>query len=235
MTALNFLSPDGKCFTFDARANGYGRGEGVGFVVLKKLSDALRDNDPIRAVIKATHVNQDGRTAGITLPRKMAQVDNIRSVYRQAGLDFSQTGYVECHGTGTKAGDLTELTAVAETIASGRGAGEVLLVGSIKPNIGHLEGAAGIAGVIKAVLAAENAEIPPNANFEIGNPEIDFDAWKLKVSYEMETISPLHCWRQLTCVSSGSDTTASLASFWTSPSERQLLRLWRHQCPRRRR
>ncbi|KAL2757771.1 hypothetical protein ACRALDRAFT_1047756 [Sodiomyces alcalophilus JCM 7366] len=181
MTALNFLSPDGKCFTFDARANGYGRGEGVGFVVLKRLSDALRDNDPIRGVIRGTHVNQDGRTAGITLPSKASQVHNIRSVYHKTGLDFSQTGYVECHGTGTKAGDVTELTAIAETIASGRGAGEALLVGSVKPNTGHLEGAAGIAGLIKGVLVVEKAEIPPNANFEIGNPDIDFDAWRLKV------------------------------------------------------
>ncbi|ROT34686.1 phenolpthiocerol synthesis polyketide synthase ppsA [Sodiomyces alkalinus F11] len=181
MTALNFLSPDGKCFTFDYRANGYGRGEGVGFVVLKRLSDALKDNDPIRAVIKGTHVNQDGRTPGITLPSKVAQVDNIRSVYNKAGLDFCKTAYVECHGTGTKAGDLTELTAVAETIASGRHSGEALLVGSVKPNVGHLEGAAGIAGLIKGVLVVEKGEIPPNANFKMGNREIDFDAWGLKV------------------------------------------------------
>ncbi|KAJ4263754.1 hypothetical protein NW762_005787 [Fusarium torreyae] len=185
MTALNFLSPDGKCFTFDARANGYGRGEGIGVVVLKRLSDAIRDNDTIRAVIRATKVNQDGHTTGITLPSKEAQVANISSVYESAGLDFNQTAYVECHGTGTKAGDWRELKAISESLGSVRTVDNPIVVGSVKPNIGHLEGAAGVAGLIKGVLTLERAKIPPNINFEVANPEIDFKNWKVKVPTEM--------------------------------------------------
>ncbi|PHH71414.1 hypothetical protein CDD80_5297 [Ophiocordyceps camponoti-rufipedis] len=181
MTALNFLSPDGKCFTFDERANGYGRGEGIGVVVMKRLSDALRDNDTIRAVIRGSSVNQDGRTPGITLPSKEAQVANIRLAYGNAGLSFDQTAYVECHGTGTQAGDWRELRAVSETLALDRERGRPVVVGSIKPNIGHLEGAAGVAGLIKGVLVLEHAKIPPNINFETGNSSIDFDDWKVTV------------------------------------------------------
>ncbi|RGP67458.1 polyketide synthase [Fusarium longipes] len=185
MTALNFLSPDGKCFTFDSRANGYGRGEGIGVVVMKRLSDALRDNDTIRAVIRATRVNQDGHTTGITLPSKEAQVANINSIYESAGLDFSQTAYVECHGTGTKAGDWRELKAISESLGSVRDIENPIIVGSIKPNIGHLEGAAGVAGLIKGVLTLEHAKIPPNINFEKANPDIDFENWKVKVPTKM--------------------------------------------------
>ncbi|KAG6010455.1 Type I Iterative PKS [Claviceps maximensis] len=181
MTALNFLSPDGKCFTFDSRANGYGRGEGIGVIVMKRLSDAIRDNDTIRAVIRGSSVNQDGRTAGITLPSKEAQVANIRSVYANAGLDFGQTAYVECHGTGTQAGDWRELKAISETLAADRCSQSPVVVGSVKPNIGHLEGAAGVAGMIKGVLVLEHGKIPPNINFEHGNPTIDFEEWKVKV------------------------------------------------------
>ncbi|PNY25088.1 Polyketide synthase [Tolypocladium capitatum] len=180
MTALNFLSPDGKCYTFDARANGYGRGEGIGIIVMKRLSDALRDNDTIRAVIRGTAVNQDGRTPGITLPSKEAQVANITSVYAAAGLDFNQTAYVECHGTGTQAGDWRELKAVSETLGSIRSTENPIVVGSIKPNIGHLEGAAGVAGMIKGILVLEHGKIPPNINFASGNPDIDFESWKIK-------------------------------------------------------
>ncbi|KAF5027261.1 hypothetical protein F66182_634 [Fusarium sp. NRRL 66182] len=185
MTALNFLSPDGKCFTFDARANGYGRGEGIGVVVLKRLSDALRDNDTIRAVIRATKVNQDGHTTGITLPSKEAQVANISGIYESAGLDFSQTAYVECHGTGTKAGDWRELKAISESLGSVRTVDNPIVVGSVKPNIGHLEGAAGVAGLIKGVLTLEHGKIPPNINFETANPDIDFENWKVKVPTKM--------------------------------------------------
>ncbi|KAH7157523.1 hypothetical protein B0J13DRAFT_494657 [Dactylonectria estremocensis] len=185
MTALNFLSPDGKCFTFDARANGYGRGEGIGVVVLKRMSDAIRDNDTIRAVIRGTKVNQDGHTTGITLPSKEAQAANIRSVYKSAGLDFNQTAYVECHGTGTQAGDWRELKAISESLGSTRTVDNPIVVGSVKPNIGHLEGAAGVAGLIKSVLTLEHAKIPPNINFQKGNPDIDFKEWKVKVPRDM--------------------------------------------------
>ncbi|KAL6854018.1 polyketide synthase [Trichoderma novae-zelandiae] len=185
MTALNFLSPDGKCFTFDSRANGYGRGEGIGVVVMKRLSDAIRDNDTVHAVMRASCVNQDGRTKGITFPSGDAQVANIRAVYDSAGLDFAQTGYVECHGTGTQAGDWQELQAISQTIASARTVGNPVMVGSVKTNIGHLEGAAGIAGLIKGVLALERGRVPPNINFIKGNPKIDFENWKVKVPTEV--------------------------------------------------
>lgn len=120
-------------------------------------------------------------TSGITLPSKEAQVANIRDVYASARLDFNQTAYVECHGTGTQAGDWRELKAISETLASDRPLDNPLVVGSIKTNIGHLEGSAGVAGLIKAVLMLERGLIPPNINFERGNPSIDFAAWKIKV------------------------------------------------------
>ncbi|KAI0886112.1 ketoacyl-synt-domain-containing protein [Annulohypoxylon maeteangense] len=182
MTALNFLSPDGKCFTFDARANGYGRGEGIGIVVLKRLTDAIRDNDNIRSVIRGSSVNQDGRTPGITLPSSEAQLRNIRSVYKRAGLPVSGTAYVECHGTGTQAGDVREVKAISDAFCGDRTSNNPIYVGSIKTNIGHLEGCAGIAGLIKGVLTIEQGIIPRHLNFELpGNPAIKFDDWKVKV------------------------------------------------------
>lgn len=183
MTALNFLGKSGKCFTFTNKAEGYGRGEGVGVVILKRLDDAIRDNDTIRAVIRGSRVNQDGRTPGITMPSSDAQLSNIKAVYKEAGLDVDQTAYVECHGTGTPAGDPKECFAVSRAFCGNREADNPLLVGSIKPNVGHLEGAAGIAGLIKAVLAVERGQIPKNLYFDpsIGNPEIQFDEWKIKV------------------------------------------------------
>ncbi|EEY15584.1 lovastatin nonaketide synthase [Verticillium alfalfae VaMs.102] len=185
MTALNFLSPDGRSFSFDARANGYGRGEGVGFVILKRLTDALRDQDPIRAIIRGTGICQDGRTPGIVFPSTKAQVSNITSVYHKAGLCFDQTAYVECHGTGTRAGDFVELSAVAATLAAARSQDSPVIVGSVKPNIGHLEGAAGVAGLIKSVLVLEKGEIPPQANFMTGNPRVNFQECRLKVPTDL--------------------------------------------------
>lgn len=182
MMGLNFLSPDGKCFTFDARANGYGRGEGIAVLILKRLDDAIRHNDPIRCVVRGSAVNQDGHTPGITVPSMEAQASNIRRVYRNAGLDFNETGFVECHGTGTQAGDWRELKAISETIAKGRHLSNPVIVSSIKPNIGHLEGAAGVAGIVKMILALEHGRIPKHINFiSPGNPDIDFENWKIKV------------------------------------------------------
>lgn len=134
---------------------------------------------------KAIHSFYILTISGITLPSKEAQVANIRSVYASANLDFNQTGYVECHGTGTQAGDWRELKAVSETIASVRSVDNPIYVGSVKPNIGHLEGAAGVAGLIKAVLMLEKGQIPPQTNFENGNPDIDFEEWKVKVPQEV--------------------------------------------------
>jgi acyl transferase domain-containing protein len=183
MTALNFLSPDGKCFTFDERANGYGRGEGIGAVVLKPLEAALRDNDTIRAIIRGSGVNQDGRTPGITMPSKDAQAMNIRAVYKAAGLGYEKTAYFEAHGTGTQAGDPTELGAISDTFSEMRDPQNPIFVGSIKPNIGHLEGCAGIAGLVKGILMLEKGLIPPNLYFEKPNTRVDLDSWKIKVSF----------------------------------------------------
>lgn len=181
MVSLGFLSKDGRCYTFDSRANGYGRGEGVGIVVLKRLSDAIRDNDTIRGVIRGTSTNQDGRTSGITMPSSEAQVANIKKCYASAGLDFEQTMFVECHGTGTQAGDPRELKAISDALCNQRPGYRPLLVGSIKTNIGHLEGSAGVAGVIKAVMTIEKGSIPRHINFQSWNPDIDCRGLKVDV------------------------------------------------------
>jgi acyl transferase domain-containing protein len=148
MSHHGFLSPEGKCFSFDHRADGYARGEGVGSLILKRMSDAIRDGDTIRAVIRATGVNQDGRTPGISLPSTDAQETLIRDVYASAGLSFEETMLFEAHGTGTSAGDPLEAAAIARTIAS-RSKDNPLYVGAIKSGIGHLESGAGIAGYLQ--------------------------------------------------------------------------------------
>ncbi|PSR88560.1 hypothetical protein BD289DRAFT_482064 [Coniella lustricola] len=187
MTALNFLGKDGKCYTFTNKAEGYGRGEGVGVVILKRLDDAMRDNDTIRAVIRGSRVNQDGKTPGITMPSADAQLSNIRAVYREAGLDVHQTAYVECHGTGTPAGDPKESFAISQAFCGDRSADKPIYIASIKPNIGHLEGAAGVAGLIKAIMSVEKGSITKNLYFDpsIGNPNIKFEEWKVKVPTEL--------------------------------------------------
>ncbi|EKG15216.1 Beta-ketoacyl synthase [Macrophomina phaseolina MS6] len=180
MSNLGFLSPDGKCFSFDSRANGYSRGEGVGTIILKPVKAAIRDGDLIRAVVRGTGVNQDGRgTGGITLPNKQAQEELIRQVYRSFNLDMNATGFVEAHATGTPAGDPLEAGAIASAWQN-RPAGNPLYVGAGKTNHGHLEGASGVAAVIKTVLALESGTIPPNINFEKVNPRIPCDRWKIK-------------------------------------------------------
>ncbi|KAL4940592.1 hypothetical protein BDV06DRAFT_223966 [Aspergillus oleicola] len=176
-----FLGQEGRSKTFDASGDGYGRGEGCGVVVLKRVEDAIRDGDSIRAIVRGTGVNQDGKTKGITLPNAVAQAELIRSTYGSAGIDMSETQYFEAHGTGTQAGDPTELEAVSLTIGSALPADKKILVGSVKPNIGHTEAAAGIAGVIKGVLALEYGLIPPNILFNNPNPKIQFQKWKVDV------------------------------------------------------
>lgn len=145
MSNHGFLGPGGKSYSFDHRAEGYGRGEGVGSVVVKRLSDAIRDGNTIRAIIRATAVNQDGRTPGISLPSTEAQVKLIRRVYESAGLDPRDTPMVEAHGTGTAAGDPIEAAALARSFP-GKTVEVPLIVGSLKSSIGHLEGGAGVAG-----------------------------------------------------------------------------------------
>lgn len=169
--AAKILSPDGKSKMWDANANGFSRGEGFGVVILKALDAAIRDGDTIRSVVLASAANEDGRTPGISLPSSEAQQALIRHAYGQAGVDPADTGYVEAHGTGTQAGDPLEAKAILATIGHNRAS--ELYVGSVKTNIGHLEGAAGVAGVIKAALVVERGLIPPNLWFEKLNPQIE--------------------------------------------------------------
>jgi acyl transferase domain-containing protein len=175
------LSPDGKCFSFDHRANGYGRGEGVGTAIVKPLNAALRDKNTIRAIIRATGSNQDGWTPGIAIPSMAAQESLIRHVYACAGLDMSHTRYFEAHGTGTPAGDTIEAGAIVAAFNSSASKDQPLYIGSVKANIGHL-GAAGIAGVIKAVLMVERGVIPPAANFEKPNVKIPLQEWNMRIA-----------------------------------------------------
>ncbi|MBF9130923.1 acyltransferase domain-containing protein, partial [Plantactinospora sp. S1510] len=175
------LSPDGRCWTFDARANGFVRGEGAGVVVLKKLSQAMTDGDPVWCVILGGAVNNDGESDGLTVPSQRAQEDVLREAYARAGLDPTVVQYVELHGSGTPVGDPIEAGALGRVLGTGRLDGEPLLVGSVKTNIGHLEGAGGIAGLIKVALSIGHGQIPASLNFETANPRIPLDEWGLRV------------------------------------------------------
>ena len=180
---LKMFSKEGRSFAFDSRANGYGRGEGCVGMMLKPLSAALRDGNQIRAVIRNTALNQDGRTPGLTLPSAAAQREAIQTAYRQAMLDIT-ADYVEAHGTGTKVGDPIEAGAIASAFAARMPPGSRLPIGSIKGNIGHTEGAAGLCGLIKAVLMLEHGIIPPQANYITSNPDVLLDDWNLRVSHK---------------------------------------------------
>lgn len=172
---------EGISYTYDHRATGYGRGEGVVSLVLKPLDQALRDGDNIRALIRNTGANQDGKTNGITFPSTEAQANLIRSVYHSAGLDPIETDYVEAHGTGTAAGDPVEAEAIASVFTVKRTTDNPILVGSVKSNVGHLEAASGLAAMVKTIFALEEGVIPPNINFEKPNKDIPLKDWKLKV------------------------------------------------------
>jgi acyl transferase domain-containing protein/acyl carrier protein len=173
------MSPEGICRTFDAKANGYVRGEGCGMVVLKRLSDAERDGDSILAVIRGSAVNQDGRSAGLTVPNGTAQEEVLRAALRNAGVEPAKVCYVEAHGTGTSLGDPIELRALSAVLNDCR---EMpLAVGSVKTNFGHLEGAAGIASLIKTALALQHRTIPPHLHFETPNPFFDWERSGLAV------------------------------------------------------
>ena len=182
MSKWGMLSPRGRCHSFDAGADGFVRGEGVGVVVLKRLTDAIRDGDTVLAVVRGSAVNQDGRSNGLTAPNTQAQVDVITRALRSADVAAGSVNLVESHGTGTALGDPIEFEALADTY--GRGAGPCAL-GAVKTNIGHLEAAAGIAGFIKASLAVQRGQIPPNLNFSQWNPAIDPKPTRLFVPTEL--------------------------------------------------
>lgn len=183
LTNLNMLSPDGQSYSFDYRGNGYSRGEGVGVLVLKRVADTIRDGDCIRGIVRSTGSNQDGMTSSITLPNGKSQEQLIRQTYEKAGLSMVPTRFAEAHGTGTSVGDPIESRALGHAFRDCRTSQDPLWVGAVKSNIGHLEGASGIAGVVKALLALEKAVIPPNTNLEKVNPKIDTDFLRIQVCH----------------------------------------------------
>ncbi len=172
MSKLGALSPDGRCRTLDAAANGYVRSEGCGVLVLKRVSRAVAAGDRVLAVIRGSAVNQDGRSSGLTVPNGRAQEAVLREAYARAGVDPAQAAYVEAHGTGTLLGDPIEMEALGKVLGPGRSADAPFFVGSVKTNFGHAESAAGVAGMIKVILSLRHREIPPNLHFRQLNPHI---------------------------------------------------------------
>jgi len=176
------LSPDGRCKTFDSKADGYVRGEGCGMVLLKRLSDAIADGDNIAALIRGTAVNQDGKTSGLTVPNGPAQQAVIRKALKNAAVEANQVGYLEAHGTGTPLGDPIEVTALAAVFGQRRPRAQPLIIGSVKTNFGHLEAAAGIAGLLKVLLSLQHREIPPHLHFHSPNPYVPWESLPVKIA-----------------------------------------------------
>jgi len=170
LSQMQALASDGRCKTFDAAADGYGRGEGAGMVLLKRLADAERDGDRVLALLVGSAVNHDGASSGLTVPNRHAQEQVVRAALGQAGVAPARVGYVEAHGTGTPLGDPIELRALGAVYGEERH--DALRVGSVKTNIGHLEAAAGVAGVIKAVLMVQHGVIPAHLHFNTPNPYV---------------------------------------------------------------
>ncbi len=181
------LSPEGRCKSFDAEANGYVRSEGAGVVLLKPLAKALKDGDPIHALIRGTAVNSDGRSQGLAAPSQRTQSACVQAAYNRAGINPSETQYVEAHGTGTRQGDPIELRALGSVLSQGRKKNKPCRVGSVKTNLGHGETAAGITGLIKTVLCLKERQIPANLHFQKPNPLIDFEKLGLKVQTTLES------------------------------------------------
>ncbi|MEM9263690.1 MAG: polyketide synthase, partial [Pseudomonadota bacterium] len=179
-----FLAPDGRCKAFDASADGYVRGEGCGVVVLKRLSEAQRDGDRVLAVIRGSAVNQDGASAGLTVPNGPAQERVIGEALARADVTAQDIAYVEAHGTGTELGDPIEVSALHRALGTNRSPEHPLLIGSVKANIGHLEAAAGIAGVIKTILSLQHQTIPGQVHFQTPNPRIPWDGINVSVVEE---------------------------------------------------
>ncbi|HEX3599214.1 MAG TPA: SDR family NAD(P)-dependent oxidoreductase, partial [Lacipirellulaceae bacterium] len=178
------LSAEGMCRPFDAQANGYVRGEGCGAVLLKRLEDAERDEDNILAVLRATSVNQDGRTSGISAPNSQSQLACIRAAQKQAGLTPDDFDYIEAHGTGTPLGDPIEMMALSQVFTSTDSAAPPCYVSSVKANVGHMETVSGVAGLIKTVLMMQHEQILPQTNFESLNPHINLEGTRLKIPTE---------------------------------------------------
>jgi phthiocerol/phenolphthiocerol synthesis type-I polyketide synthase B len=201
LDAAGAMSPTGACHAFDAAADGFVRGEGCGVAVLKRLSDALRDGDRVLAVVRGSAVNQDGRSNGLMAPNPAAQAAVLRAACTDAGVAPSEVDYVEAHGTGTLLGDPIEARALGTVYGRGRQPNAPLLAGSVKTNLGHLEAAAGIVGLIKTTAALQRGTIPANLHFESPNPHIPFEELRLKVVDE-PTTWPVTGRRRLAGVSS---------------------------------
>jgi acyl transferase domain-containing protein/NAD(P)-dependent dehydrogenase (short-subunit alcohol dehydrogenase family)/acyl carrier protein len=185
VSVAKFLSPDGWCKFGDARANGYVRGEGIIMLVLKTLSRAQADNDPIYALIRGGAINQDGYSSGLTVPNGVAQQAMLREALQQAGVTPDQVDYIEAHGTGTALGDPIEINALGAVFGNNRTAERPLLIGSVKTNIGHLEAGAGIAGLVKLALALKHGAIPPSLHYEHPNPHIAFEQLGVRVNTDL--------------------------------------------------
>ncbi|MBA2321393.1 MAG: type I polyketide synthase, partial [Deltaproteobacteria bacterium] len=179
MAQLRALSPDGRCATFDASANGYVRGEGCGMIALRRLSDAVARGDRIHAVVRGSAVNHDGRSSGLTVPNGAAQQSVIRSALAAGGVDPLEVDYVECHGTGTPLGDPIEVRALGEVYGKNRE--KPLWIGSVKTNVGHLEAGAGMAGLLKAVLALKHRAVPAHLNLKTPNPALPLADFHLAI------------------------------------------------------
>ncbi|MBU0991885.1 MAG: aminotransferase class I/II-fold pyridoxal phosphate-dependent enzyme [Proteobacteria bacterium] len=189
LSKAGMLSPGGRCKTFDASADGYVRGEGCGVVVLKRLSQAVKDNNRIEAVIRGSAVNQDGRSNGLTAPNACAQRDVILKALRWANISPSDISYIETHGTGTRLGDPIEINNLKDMFLAGRHPDNPCYIGSVKANIGHLESAAGIAGLIKSVLCLKYRKIPPQVFLDRLNPHIMFHGTPLEIPIQVAEFS----------------------------------------------
>jgi acyl transferase domain-containing protein/NADPH:quinone reductase-like Zn-dependent oxidoreductase len=181
LSKVGFMSPGGRSKTFDADADGFGRGEGCGVLVLKRLADALAAGDRVLAVVRGSAVNQDGRTTLLTAPNGPAQAALLREVVAASRIDPARIGYIETHGTGTALGDPIEVEAIADVVGRAPPEAGPCLLGALKANIGHLEAAAGVAGVIKAVQAIRHGAVPPQPNFSRLNPHIRLDGTRLAI------------------------------------------------------
>jgi acyl transferase domain-containing protein/acyl carrier protein len=183
---MHMLAPDGRCKAFDAQANGFVRGEGCGVVILKRLSDALATGDNILALIKGSAINQDGHTNGLTAPNGLSQQQVIKRALENSGVEPSQIGYIEAHGTGTSLGDVIELESLAAIFGQRKHDQSPCYLGSAKTNIGHLEGGAGIAGLIKTVLSLRKKSIPPVVHFKKLNPNVSLENTPLTIPVELQ-------------------------------------------------
>lgn len=180
------MSTDGRCKTFDASADGYVRGEGCGIAILKRLSDAIRDGDPIQAVIRGSAINQDGLSNGLTAPNGPSQQAVIRQALQNAGVEPAQISYVEAHGTGTSLGDPIEVKSLKAVLSPGRSEEQPCWIGSVKTNIGHLEAAAGMAGLLKVVLSLQHQKIPPHLHLKQLNPYISLEGTPFAIPTELQ-------------------------------------------------